>query len=54
MRRSYRFPLQAYVMRCHARLALRQYPEALADVREAERLDPGGEGGAAYWQRYNV
>ncbi|KAG2499493.1 hypothetical protein HYH03_002440 [Edaphochlamys debaryana] len=32
--------LQAYVMRCHARMALRQYNEALQDVREAERLDP--------------
>ncbi|KAG2441593.1 hypothetical protein HXX76_003214 [Chlamydomonas incerta] len=32
--------LQAYVMRCHARMAMRQWVEALQDVREAERLDP--------------
>eukprot|EP00198_Chlamydomonas_reinhardtii_P008841 XP_001698178.1 predicted protein [Chlamydomonas reinhardtii] len=32
--------LQAYVMRCHARMAMRQWSEALGDVREAERLDP--------------
>ncbi|KXZ52385.1 hypothetical protein GPECTOR_9g429 [Gonium pectorale] len=32
--------LQGYVMRCHTRLALQQFAEALADAREAEKLDP--------------
>ncbi|GIL74778.1 hypothetical protein Vretimale_2401 [Volvox reticuliferus] len=32
--------LQAYMMRCHAQMALRQYAEAMQDAREAERLDP--------------
>lgn len=38
---------QAYVMRCHARMAMRQWSEALGDVREAERLDPGERAAAA-------
>ncbi|GLI69468.1 hypothetical protein VaNZ11_014086 [Volvox africanus] len=32
--------LQAYMMRCHAQMALREYAEAMQDAREAERLDP--------------